>query len=205
MAWLIWSPGMVMSSPTRSPELAMMAAGSARAFPSTEIPRILETSWGCWACWRRWAWRGESATRPNHIANSPTWILLIGSYPCHTPEDAGNGTRLGGVPGAKLFADHAETPFAVLVVPDRLVEMFAPERGPESRGDVHLGIGQLPEQEVADPEFPAAADQEVGVGDAPGRKSFGDLSSVTSPAGSAPVRASATREETACRRSQRPL
>src|SRR5271168_2281696 len=42
--------------------------------------------------------------------------------------------------------------------------MVATEVGPERRGDVDFGIGELPEEEVAQAHFTAGADEEVGVG-----------------------------------------
>ena len=34
---------------------------------------------------------------------------------------------------------------------------------PEHIGDVNLGVGQLPEQEIADPVFAAGADQQIWI------------------------------------------
>ena len=53
---------------------------------------------------------------------------------------------------------------ALLVVVDSLVEVFVAKVGPQQVGEIELGIGCLPEQEVADTQFAAGTDEEVGVG-----------------------------------------
>ena len=44
--------------------------------------------------------------------------------------------------------------------------MLLGEVGPAERHEDELGVGELPEQEVADPLLAAGADQQIGVGDA---------------------------------------
>src|ERR1700732_4140591 len=66
-----------------------------------------------------------------------------------------------------LFSKHlerAKPPLALAVVDEGLGEMVATEVGPERRGDVDFGVGELPEEEVAQAHFAAGADEEVGVG-----------------------------------------
>src|SRR6266540_497624 len=60
--------------------------------------------------------------------------------------------------------DPAVTPFALLVVDDGLKEVSPAEVRPQHVGDPDLDVGDLPEEEVRDPELAARADQEVGVG-----------------------------------------
>src|SRR5262249_32579081 len=43
----------------------------------------------------------------------------------------------------------------------RLLQLLAPEVGPEDRGEVELGVGRLPEQEVGQPLFTRCADEQV--------------------------------------------
>ena len=40
----------------------------------------------------------------------------------------------------------------------------AVEIGPEDVGNVQLGVGDLPQQKIADAQFPAGADQKIGIG-----------------------------------------
>src|SRR6185312_13045638 len=59
-------------------------------------------------------------------------------------------------------------------------QVGAAEVGPKHRGDPNLGIGDLPKQEVAEPHFPAGADDQVGIGQRSGiemalQVAFGDL------------------------------
>ena len=51
-------------------------------------------------------------------------------------------------------------------------QRFGIEVGPEHIGDVNLGVGQLPEQEIAEAVFPAGAYQQIGIL-FPSRKKFG--------------------------------
>ena len=60
--------------------------------------------------------------------------------------------------------DAAVAALAALEVEDRLEQVAAAEVGPEGRGHPDLGVGDLPEQEVRDPQLARGADQQVGVG-----------------------------------------
>src|SRR5260221_1586188 len=64
----------------------------------------------------------------------------------------------------KLFAHHSEPPFPSLVIGDCLIELFAAKVGPKTLADDDLGICELPEKKIADPEFPARPDKQVGIG-----------------------------------------
>jgi hypothetical protein len=73
---------------------------------------------------------------------------------------AGSHERGGQARGV----DPAEAALAALVVEQGRQQGRLIEIGPEHIGDVQLGVGQLPEQEVADPLLTAGADQQVGIG-----------------------------------------
>ena len=64
--------------------------------------------------------------------------------------------------------------FALLEIDQRFEQARAGEIGPESFGDVDFGVGDLPEQEIADAHFAAGANQQVGIGQAGGVEMFGD-------------------------------
>src|SRR5947208_966275 len=67
----------------------------------------------------------------------------------------------------KSHRDFSEAPIAPLVVEDRPEQVAARHVGPEDGGDVQLGIGELPKQEVRQPVLAGGANQQIGV--APGR------------------------------------
>src|SRR5919106_638760 len=54
--------------------------------------------------------------------------------------------------------------FASLELDDRPLEVPATERGPMDREKDQLGIGELPQHEVAEPLLAAGSDQELGIG-----------------------------------------
>ena len=55
--------------------------------------------------------------------------------------------------------------------------------GPALRGDPQLGIGDLPEQEIADPHFARRADEQIGVGHAAPCRGVGRSSSSSMASG----------------------
>ncbi len=57
----------------------------------------------------------------------------------------------------------------------RRIEMRRREFGPQHLGEVHFGVGEIPQQEVADALFAAGADQKVRVGNAGEREPRADL------------------------------
>src|SRR5579885_621501 len=63
---------------------------------------------------------------------------------------------------------------AAAVVGDRLFEVAAPEIRPQRLGEDELGIGALPQQEIADALLAAGADQQVRVGQIGGEQVAGD-------------------------------
>src|ERR1041385_2515948 len=64
----------------------------------------------------------------------------------------------------ELLAHHAEAALASLVIGHCVVQLFAAKLGPETPADEDLGVGKLPEEEIADPELSAGADEEIGIG-----------------------------------------
>src|SRR6185295_10980711 len=60
-------------------------------------------------------------------------------------------------------ARSAKAAASALEVIDRLIEMLAPEIGPEGVRDPELRVRELPEQEIRDAEFAAGADQEIRI------------------------------------------
>src|SRR5512141_2415684 len=61
-----------------------------------------------------------------------------------------------------VLVDTAVAAVPALKVDDRLVQVAAAEIGPERPGDVHLGVGDLPQKEVRYPHLAAGADEEIG-------------------------------------------
>ncbi len=78
-----------------------------------------------------------------------------------------------------LFAGFPVAAFAVLVLGDDVEQMGLVEVGPEHGGEEEFGVGDLPEQEVADALLAAGADEDVGVG----KKGYYSLCNVAIPFG----------------------
>ena len=72
------------------------------------------------------------------------------------------------------LAETTEAAFAALVGGDGFEEMEAVEVGPEAIGDVDLGVGDLPEEEVGDALLAGGTDDEIGVGHVAGIEGAGD-------------------------------
>src|SRR6478672_9285353 len=71
---------------------------------------------------------------------------------------------------AALAADAAIATIAATELGDGPFEMLLAEVGPQGVDEHQLGIGALPEQEIADALLAAGADQEVGIGHAGGQQ-----------------------------------
>src|SRR5438874_1118848 len=63
---------------------------------------------------------------------------------------------------------------AAAIIGDRLLQVAAPEIRPKGLGEHQLGIGALPEQEIADALLAAGADQQIGIGQLGGEQMLGD-------------------------------
>src|SRR5437660_5120313 len=59
--------------------------------------------------------------------------------------------------------DPAEPAVPALVLAHRVEQVFSPEVGPEGGGEHELAVGELPQEEVGDPELPRGADDQVRV------------------------------------------
>src|SRR5262249_57085806 len=66
----------------------------------------------------------------------------------------------------QLLGGESKASLALLEERERLQELALAEVGPQRFGHVHLGVGELPEEEVAEPHLAARPDEEVRVRDA---------------------------------------
>src|SRR6201997_5329524 len=85
----------------------------------------------------------------------------------------GWSTLAGG--GAGGGGDGAVAAFAFLIVDEGFEEAGAIEIGPESFGDEDFGVGNLPEEEIADAHFAGGSDEEIGVGEIGGVEMAGEI------------------------------
>src|SRR5262249_8772062 len=70
----------------------------------------------------------------------------------------------------ELSGGATEPTLALLEEVERLQVLPLAEVRPERVGDVDLGVGELPEKEVAEPHLAARPDEEIGIGNAGGGK-----------------------------------
>ena len=95
-----------------------------------------------------------SAPRPRYAAASTTGMATIATR-----------TRLvSSLTIGRSGGDAAEAAVAPLELEQGVVQLPAAEVRPEHGRDHELGVGQLPEQEVADALFARRADEQVGIG-----------------------------------------
>ncbi len=71
-----------------------------------------------------------------------------------------------------LVTGFSKPSFPALVVYDSFVKVFFSEIGPAHLGKVEFGIGQLIEQEIADPVLSAGANHQFGVRESAGCQVF---------------------------------
>src|SRR6267154_6614358 len=83
---------------------------------------------------------------------------------------------IGYVPGgcAHAFSDSAVSSIPFPEIFDGFEEVFPGEIGPELGSDVHLGVGELPEEKIREAHFAGGADEEVGVGVVAGVEMFAE-------------------------------
>src|SRR6185503_12495838 len=74
---------------------------------------------------------------------------------------------------SRCLSHAAEAAVAAGVFLEGSEEFRFAELGPERGGDDQLGVGNLPEQEIAHAHFAAGADEQVRVGEVPGVEVFG--------------------------------
>src|SRR5437588_7436696 len=67
-----------------------------------------------------------------------------------------------------LLRPRSKAPHPALVGGERLVEVGFAEIRPERLGAVKLGVGRLPQEEIAQPHLAGSPDHQVGVGQATG-------------------------------------
>src|SRR5208283_4895733 len=77
--------------------------------------------------------------------------------------------------GRELCGGLAEAPFTLGEELERRIEMHRCEFGPQHLGEVHFGVREIPQQEVADALFTAGADQKVRIGNVGEREPRADL------------------------------
>src|SRR5258708_5050929 len=65
---------------------------------------------------------------------------------------------------AELLARSTEATLAAAIGIDRATQRLPIEVGPEFIGEIELGIGKLPEQEITDALFAAGADEQIRLG-----------------------------------------
>src|SRR4051812_32444422 len=136
---------------------------------------------GAWGAWERpictYSQAAPSMTRTmrakNHQLSSRNTAARMRGVPIAAVRtrfmgrDAGGGSSLepaGGEDVRRLGLVHAAiAALPALEVEDRLIEVPAPEVGPEGVGHPDLGVGDLPEQEVGDPQLARGTDHQVGV------------------------------------------
>ena len=73
-----------------------------------------------------------------------------------------------------MLGSKAETALAALEADNAVDKVLLGEVGPEMVGYEDFGVGQLPEEEVADAEVATGADEQIGVGDAGSGEVVGD-------------------------------
>src|ERR1700690_3905963 len=64
----------------------------------------------------------------------------------------------------QLVTRATKAPFALVIGSDRLVQAGSIKIRPQCVGKVQLGIGQLPEQKIANAFFSSGADEKIGFG-----------------------------------------
>src|SRR5258708_4837916 len=111
---------------------------------------------------------GATTAATRSIQGKPNQMIANRSGPKTTADSIRSSrprNRLG-CPAGALTADAAIATFAPAELGDRLLEMLLAEIGPQRVDEHQLGIGALPEQEIADPLLAAGPDQKVGIGHA---------------------------------------
>src|SRR6185369_2955082 len=93
--------------------------------------------------------------------------------PRNTPPSAsGINTRAEMIRCASMLvlSAGAVSPFAIVKLADGILEIILGEVGPQAIEEHQLGVGRLPQQEIADPLLAAGADHQVRVGNLSGQQ-----------------------------------
>src|SRR5204863_9179689 len=111
---------------------------------------------------------GATSAATRSIQGKPSHTAASSSGP-RTTADASRSGRPRKRAGA-LAADAAIATFAAAKLGDRPLEMLLAEVGPQRVDEHQLGVGALPQQEIADALLAAGTDQQVGIGHAGGQQ-----------------------------------
>ena len=84
-------------------------------------------------------------------------------------------SKSAGGGGAGGRSDGAVAAFAFLEVEEGFEKTGTIEIGPEGFGNEDFGVGNLPEEEIADAHFAAGADEEIGIGKIGGVEMAGQI------------------------------
>src|SRR5512134_174367 len=104
----------------------------------------------------------SAATPARGRKNSPA--TSSASSATAVPSRLRESGNVGALRLLQLLAGAAEAPLAPAVRGERFFERRGIEVGPQRLGEVELGVGELPQQEVADALLAAGADEEVRLG-----------------------------------------
>src|SRR5687768_13285991 len=102
--------------------------------------------------------RGRKKSAASRMTSSTAAV------PARLTERRTPSSDFGALRLLELLARAAEAPLALAVRRDRLVERCAVEIGPQRLGEIELGVGELPEQEVGDALLAPGADEKIGFG-----------------------------------------
>src|SRR4051812_34995588 len=113
--------------------------------------------------------RGATTAVTRSIHGKPNHTAARSSGPS-TAADTTLSSRPRKRAGGALVADAAIATLAAAELGDGALEMLLAEVGPQRVDEHQLGVGTLPEQEIADALLAAGADQQVGIGHAGGQQ-----------------------------------
>src|SRR5579859_25467 len=114
--------------------------------------------------------------RPASSSGTSTMAVCTRCFSKERAAPAPATTRLAGIPTGlmqriawhrftrELFAGTTEAALAVAIGIDRATQRLRVEVRPEFVGEIELGVGKLPEQEIADALLPASTDEQVRLG-----------------------------------------
>src|SRR5689334_19650657 len=91
-----------------------------------------------------------------------TTAIELHTRECTTSEIQMRGRLQGG--------DPAKAPLASPVLLDGFTQVLGPEIGPKCRGEVELRVRGLPKKKIADAEFAGCPDDQIGIGQVPGKE-----------------------------------
>src|SRR6185437_4162317 len=153
-----WTPH--SREPTEMTPVAAVAAPVApKPWPvasrahSQHIPKVMSST------------SAASHQPPSHTAASATGAM--------TKADMIRSLSVLGFGSARSNGSAVAT-FAAVIVAQRLLEIGLAEVGPQRLREDELGIGGLPQQEIADALLAAGADDEVGIGHVGGQQVAGE-------------------------------